>query len=89
MRWPGLLSILAILIPSLTLAQPANVNRTLSTFDFEERRLGELSNRASALTRDRHYDTWNYETMAASCMAWFDLQPPPQEPPPPGPRLER
>src|SRR3954447_20842153 len=40
MRFAGLISILAIFLPSLVRAQPANVNRTLCTFDFEERRLG-------------------------------------------------
>src|SRR5436305_3526540 len=38
MRWPGF--ILALLIATAACAQPANVNRTLCTFDFEERRLG-------------------------------------------------
>src|SRR5215207_1699694 len=32
--------ILALLAPALCLAQPAEVNRVLRTFDFEERRLG-------------------------------------------------
>jgi hypothetical protein len=35
-----LYAILALMLPSLVFAQPANVNRTLCTFDFEERRLG-------------------------------------------------
>src|SRR4051812_3852491 len=40
MRFAGLISILAIFLPALANAQPANLNRTLCTFDFEERRLG-------------------------------------------------
>src|SRR5438045_9044488 len=40
MRFPGFIPIFVILLALRASAQPANVNRTLSTFDFEERRLG-------------------------------------------------
>src|SRR5436190_16880300 len=35
-----LILILTLILPTLVRAQPANVSRTLCTFDFEERRLG-------------------------------------------------
>src|SRR4051812_16287997 len=40
MRCLGLIPIFVMLLASQAYSQPANVNRTLSTFDFEERRLG-------------------------------------------------
>ena len=33
--------IFALILPFAAIAQPANVNRTLCNFDFEERRLGK------------------------------------------------
>ena len=40
MRWLGLICIFAVFFARIAVAQPVNVNRTLRTFDFEERRLG-------------------------------------------------
>ena len=40
MRWPALIFIFALFAAATASAQPANVNRTLRLFDFEERRLG-------------------------------------------------
>ena len=40
MRWPALIVSFALFAATTASAQPANVNRTLRLFDFEERRLG-------------------------------------------------